>query len=65
MIIWSVDRRRTGTIIWLVDCRRTGTIIQLVDCRRIGAISIVIVGIAALLVCQWYGQYGTSIGSVP
>ena len=37
-----------------VDCRRTGTIIRLVGRRRIGAIGIVIAGIAALSVVEWY-----------
>jgi len=40
MIIRSVDRRHIGMII------------RLVDRRRIGAISIIIVGIAALSVCR-------------
>ena len=48
----------------LVDCRRIGTIIQLVDCRRIGAISIVVAGIAALLVVDGIWQYGASAGLV-
>ena len=41
-INWSLDRRRIGAIVWSVDR------------RRISAISIVIAGIAALSVCQWY-----------
>ena len=44
MIIWSVDRRRIGTIIWSVDC------------RRIGAIGIVVAGIAALSVVDSSGS---------
>ena len=37
-----------------VDRRRTGTIIRSVGRRRIGAIGIVIAGIAALSVVEWY-----------
>ena len=37
-----------------MDRRRIGTIIRSVDRRRISAISIIIAGIAALLVCRWY-----------
>ena len=51
MIIQLVDCRHTGTIIQLVDCKRTGMIIRSVDYRYISAISIIIVGIAALSVC--------------
>ena len=47
-------RHISATVVWFVDRRHRGTIIRSVDRRRIGAISIVIAGIAALSVCQWY-----------